>query len=43
MILSRVTFAITLAAAIERLRPSPPTMAVCGEGKSRTGSPSIKT
>ena len=42
MILSRVTFAMTLAAAIERLSPSPPMIAVWGEGKSRTGSPSIK-
>ncbi len=43
MIRSRVTLAITLAAAIERLKASPPTKAVCGMGNGRTGKPSIKT
>ncbi len=38
---SRVTLAITLAAAIDLLRPSPPTSAVCAMGKSGTGRPSI--
>ena len=43
MILSRVTLATTLAAAMERLSESPRITAVCGEGKLGTGSPSIKT
>ena len=40
---SRVTFAITLAAAILRLRQSPSMIAVCGSGNGKTGNPSIKT
>jgi hypothetical protein len=42
MILSRVTFAMILAAAIESESPSPFTIASQGNGKSRTGRPSIR-
>ena len=37
---SRVTLAITLAAAMDRLAPSPPTIARYGTGSPLTGSPS---
>ena len=40
---SRVTLAMTLAAAMLKLRASPPTSAVCAMGKGRTGKPSIRT
>jgi hypothetical protein len=43
IILSRVTLAITLAAATLKLMQSPSMIAVCGIGKGITGSPSIKT
>ena len=43
MIRSRVTFAITLAAAMLKLMQSPSIIAVCGSGKGMTGKPSIKT
>jgi len=39
---SRVTLAMMLAAAMLRLSASPPTSAVCGTGRPRAGSPSIK-
>ena len=39
---SRVTLAMTLAAAMLKLSPSPPTSAVCGIGNGSTGRPSIK-
>ena len=42
MMRSRVTLAMTLAAAMERLSASPPTSAVAGTGNGRTGNPSIK-
>lgn len=42
MIRSRTTLAKTLAAAILKLSPSPPTTACCGRGRSGTGNPSTK-
>jgi len=42
MILSRVTLARMLAAAMLRLNPSPPTKAVCSTGNPFTGNPSTK-
>ena len=39
----RLTFAMTLAAAMLLLMQSPSTMAVCGKGNGETGRPSIRT
>ena len=39
---SRVTLAMMLAAAMLRLRASPPTKALCGTGRPRTWSPSTR-
>src|SRR5947209_5580449 len=43
IIVSRVTLAITLAAAIVRLWQSPSMMAVWGKGNGITGNPSVRT
>ena len=40
---SRVTLAMTLAAAMDKLTQSPSMIAVCGRGNGVTGSPSIST